>query len=59
VSAVPSEPEVCRNTQGVWGGYHDYGPDGQPDGGGEDGAPVSPGNVDDDYGRNQRFVDNP
>jgi uncharacterized delta-60 repeat protein len=70
VSAFRFSPEWCLNTapvdlgnpigpRGVWGGYHDHGPDGQPDGGGPAGAPVAPGNFDDDYGRNQRFVDNP
>jgi hypothetical protein len=59
VSAVPSTFLVCQNTRGIWGGYHDLGPDGQPDGGGPGAAPVSPGNFDDDYGRNQRSVVNP
>jgi hypothetical protein len=66
VSAVPSEYEHCNNTKvnsangtmGVWGGYHDLGPDGAADGGGPAGAPVSIGNFDDDYGRNQRTVKN-
>jgi hypothetical protein len=64
VSAVPSDPYVCNNTipasagGGIWGGYHDLGPDGQPDGGGPAGAPVAPGNFDDDYGRNQRSIKN-
>jgi hypothetical protein len=67
VSAVPesADDSACNNlkmndlgTQGVWGGYHDLGPDGDADGGGPAGAPVSIGNFDDDYGRNQRTVKN-